>query len=267
MKGASAGVHRFYDEKFAYEAAGPSADLVAATDIPTDRYAACISALPRLVRGGAILEIGAGSGRLARSLVAAGLRFDSYTVSDFSSARLAGLRRTLDDPRFEVRALDVEDPPADLEGRYDAVLLVALVEHLFDPLGALQSVRRMLRPGGLVYIDTPNVAKYSRRLKLLAGRFPSTSSLDEGLTRYDGRPVQLHDEGHLHYFTFRSLSRLLLERSGFERVERLPYASRPAPLGPRIGHALARLRPELFSELCVVAYAGASDSRRERASA
>ncbi len=147
------------------------------------------------------------------------------------------------------------------------MLLVALVEHLFDPLGALQSVRRMLRPGGLVYIDTPNVAKYSRRLKLLAGRFPSTSSLDVGLTRYDGRPVQLHDEGHLHYFTFRSLSRLLLERSGFERVERLPYASRPAPLGPRIGHALARLRPELFSELCVVASAGPSDSRRARASA
>jgi hypothetical protein len=117
------------------------------------------------------------------------------------------------------------------------------------------------------YIDTPNVAKYSRRLKLLAGHFPSTSSLDEGLTRYDGEPVQLHDEGHLHYFTFRSLRRLLLERAGFERVEYLPYAARPAPLGHRIGHALARLSPELFSEVCLVAYAGASDSRRERASA
>lgn len=269
MKGAPSGALRFYDEKFAHEAGAPAPDVVAPAAFPTNRYAACVSVLPSLARGGDVLEVGAGSGRLARSLLAAGLHFDHYTASDLSGARLAGLRRSLDDPRFQVRSLDIEDPPADLEGRYDVVLMVALVEHLFDPLAALRAVRRMLRPGGFVYLDTPNIAKLTRRLKLLAGRFPATSSRDEGLLRYDGQPVTLHDEGHLHYFTYRSLTRLLLERCGFERVERLPYATPPLPLGARVGHALAHLRPELFAELCVVAYAGAcpSDSSRERASA
>jgi SAM-dependent methyltransferase len=263
----SAAALRFYDARYAHEAGGSEAELVRPTAAPTDRAAACVSALPALLAGGDVLEIAAGSGHLARSLAAAGLRFDSYTATDFSSSRVAGLRESLADPRFRVRALDVEDVPEDLMGCYDAVLMVALVEHLFDPLGALESVRRMLRPGGLLYIDTPNVAKYTRRLKLLAGRFPSTSSVDEGLTRYDGRPVDLHDEGHLHYFTFGSLTRMLTQRCGFERVERVPYATAPLPLGARIGYRLARLRPELFSEISLVAYVGgASDSNRARAS-
>lgn len=270
MKPSLAGALRFYDEKFAYEAGGFEAGIVAPTATPTNRYEACVSALPALLSGGDVLEVGAGNGRLARSLVAAGLRVDRYVASEFAGSRLSGLEASLTHPCFSVRALDLEHPGDDLEGRFDAVLLVALIEHLFDPLEALCAVRRMLRPGGLVYLDTPNIAKWTRRLKLLAGRFPATSSRDEGLTTYDGQPVELHDEGHLHYFTFRSLTRLLVERCGFERVERVPYSSGPSPLGRRVGHVLARLRPELFSELCVVAYAGgeaASDSRRARVSA
>jgi SAM-dependent methyltransferase len=270
---SSAGLVRHYDAKYAHEASGGTSTLVAPCAAPVDRYEACVSSLPGRLAGGDVLEVGAGDGRLARSLCAAGLRFDRYTASELSSARLAGLRQRLgDDPRFQVMGRDLEDPPADLEARYDAVLMVALIEHLFDPLRAMRAVRRMLRPGGLVYVDTPNVAKYTRRLKLLAGRFPSTASRDEGLVTYDGRPVDLHDEGHLHYFTFRSLTRMLTERCGFERVEHVPYATGPAILGRRAGHALARWRPQLFSELCVVAYAGdaaaapRTDSSRERTS-
>jgi hypothetical protein len=117
----------------------------------------------------------------------------------------------------------------------------------------MQGVRRLLAPGGFVYVDTPNVAKYTRRAKLLLGRFPSTASRDEGLTTYDGRPVDLHDEGHLHYFTFRSLSRMLLTRCGFSRIEKLPYFVGRSLLGRRGDHRLARLWPGMFSELCVVA--------------
>ena len=128
-----------------------------------------------------------------------------------------------------------------------------LLEHLADPMGALVRIRRLLRPGGFLYLDTPNIAKYTRRLKLLFGRFPSTASRDEGLTTYDGQPVDLHDEGHLHYFTYRSLSRLLVERCGFSSVEKLPYFTGGRLLGARGDHALACAWPQLFAELCVVA--------------
>ena len=248
---------RYYDADWAPDAAGDAAApaLIAPVRRPATRHQACVSLFPRFFRGGHVLELGAGGGRIARSLAAAGLAFESYTLGEVSRPRLAALERSFaGEARIRVAELDAESLPEDASACFDAVLLVAVIEHLVDPLHALRSIRRLLRPGGCVYLDTPNAAKYSRRLKLLFGRFPSTASLDEGLTRYDGAPVDLHDEGHLHYFTYRSLS-LLLHRCGFSRVERLAYASPPFPFGTRVGHALARLRPQLFSEVCVVAFA------------
>lgn len=248
------GLKRHYEAKYAAEAAGAGDAPVAPCRTPRDRFEACVHYLPRFLQGGHVLELAAGSGRIARSLLAGGLDCESYTLSELSEARLEGLRRGVRDPRARVRALDAENLPESESGRYDAVLMVALIEHLVDPLRAMQGVHRLLRPDGFVYLDTPNVAKWTRRLKLLLGRFPSTASRDEGLATYAGGPVDLHDEGHLHYFTYRSLGRMLTERCGFSRVEPLAYASSRL-LGRRLDHALARARPQLFSEVCLLAFA------------
>jgi SAM-dependent methyltransferase len=242
-----------YDAKYAGEPdAGRAAQLVRPGRVPRGRFEACVRTLPRVLRGGDVLELGAGSGNVALSLLAGGLACRSYTASEASPVRLEGLRRRLDDPRARVACIDAERIPETLTQGFDAVIMVALIEHLVDPAGALQQVRRLLRPGGFAYLDTPNVARWTRRLKLLAGRFPSTSSREEGLVGYDGEPLALHDDGHLHYFTYRSLSRLLLERCGFASVERHPYAL-AGRMPARAGDALARWWPELFAEVCLVA--------------
>ena len=242
-----------YDAKYACEPdAGPASQLVRPGRVPRGRFEACVRTLPLLLRGGDVLELGAGSGNVALSLLAGGLACRSYTASETSQVRLEGLRRRLADPRARVACIDAEQIPEVLTQSFDAVIMVALIEHLVDPVAALKQIRQVLRPGGFLYLDTPNVARWTRRLKLLAGRFPSTSSREEGLVGYDGQPLALHDDGHLHYFTWRSLERLLLERCGFASVERHPYALAgrwPA----RAGDGLARLWPELFAEVCLVA--------------
>jgi len=245
---------RHYEAKYAGDARGDAEPLVVPTSAPLDRFEACVSDLPRRLAGGDVLEIAAGSGHLARSLLAAGLRCESYTATELSEARLAALRRTRD-PRVRVASLDLESPAEDGTARYDAIILLALIEHLVDPLRAMARVRGWLRPGGFAFVDTPNIAKWTRRAKLLCGAFPATASRDEGLVTYEGRPADLHDEGHLHYFTFRSLTRMLTQRCGFSRVERVPYASAPYVLGRRGSYALARLAPTAFSEIALVAYA------------
>lgn len=244
---------RHYDAKYAGEANPGDTRQVRATAWPANRYEACVSLVPRLFRGERILELAAGSGLVARSLLAEGLACERYVASECSESRLAGLARTLSDPRVEVMALDAEALPASAHGAYDAILMVALIEHLVDPLRAMSRVRECLRPGGFVYLDTPNIAKLSRRLKLLAGHFPSTASRDEGLVTYDGGPVDLHDEGHLHYFTYRSLERMLVSRCGFRRTQRFGYALGGGP-HHRIRGAVARRFPSLFSEICLVAW-------------
>jgi SAM-dependent methyltransferase len=151
--------------------------------------------------------------------------------------------------------MDVEDIPECMQGNYDAVIMVALIEHLIDPLRAMQRIRQFLKPGGFVYIDTPNIAKYTQRVKLLLGKFPSTASMNEGLTTYEGAQCDLYDEGHLHYFTYRSLSLMLTERCGFSEVVKLGYPAGRKPLGKYIHNVLATIWPELFSELAIIAYA------------
>ena len=99
---------------------------------------------------------------------------------------------------------DIDNKSMDFpDGYFDTAVMVAVIEHLVDPKTALRELSRVLKPTGRLIIDTPNIAKWTRRIKLLFGYFPSTASLDEGLLSYDKRtPTDLYDEGHLHYFTF-----------------------------------------------------------------
>lgn len=240
----------FYDRQLEPQ---PDVEIVPVVARPRDRFEACVRGLPSFFRGGDLLEIGAGSALVARSLLSAGLKPASITLGEYSDERRRHMEATIDDDRISVVKLDVEALPADLP-RFDAVLMVAVIEHLIDPMGAMRQVRDHLRPGGFVWIDTPNIAKWTRRLKLAFGRFPSTASRDEGLVAYNGAPAELHDEGHLHYFTFRSLSRMLVERCGFTRVVPVPYCESPK-VSLTAEAALARVWPAMFSEVSLVAYA------------
>lgn len=243
-----------YEEKYAHEVTGNSR-IVDLKPFPADRFEACVHYMHRSFRGGDILEVGGGDGTVARSLMETALPFASYTLTDLSVARATGAARAMDDSRFEGHVLDIESGLGSLTGRrYDAIIMTALIEHLIDPIASMKSLRQLLSDDGFIYVDTPNLAKYTRRIKLLFGRFPSTASKNEGLTTYDGRPVDLYDEGHLHYFTFNSLCGMLKKYCGFSRFEKAPHwvgisGGLPAPMR----HGMARTWPEMFSELAIIA--------------
>ena len=40
-------------------------------------------------------------------------------------------------------------------GEYDVVMLISVLEHLADPLSALQAAQRLLKPGGVLLINVP----------------------------------------------------------------------------------------------------------------
>ena len=224
--------------------------------MPKDRYEAACSFLPDFVPPQAsILELGAGDGRVAHSLRQGGVAFGTYTLGDISEARLEGLRKSLHGDQFRFIYADADDITKDVDGAFDGIVMIALIEHLVDPMRSMQAIRQMLKPGGFVYVDTPNIAKWTRRAKLALGRFPSTASVNEGLTTYSGEPSDLYDEGHLHYFTYRSLALMLTKRCGFTSVREFGYYLDDRPFGRHFGTALARRWPSLFSELSCVAYA------------
>jgi SAM-dependent methyltransferase len=193
--------------------------------------------------GGRYLEIGAGTGAVALTVRP---RFDELVLTELSAPRVAQLRRLFaGDEHVLVVRQDIEQDAAALpEAHFDTVLLTDVIEHLVEPIAVASSLRRALRPGGRLIVQTPNVAKWTRRIKLALGYFPSTASLREGWLSYDRRsPTDLYDEGHLHYFTYRSLEHLLVRRAGFTSVRAFGYGRSP----------LARVAPRLFSDVALVA--------------
>lgn len=243
-----------YDRKYSFEREGATVDVIKSTETPISRFEAVVKYFPQYFKGGDILEMGAGNGNVAKTLLLSSLNIKSYTVGDISLSRVEGIKRNINDSRVKILEMDAENIPESEHGKYDAVIMVALIEHLVDPLSAMANIRKLLKVGGFVYIDTPNIAKYTQRIKLLFGRFPSTGSMNEGLTTHLGQPVDLHDEGHLHYFTYRSLSKMLVERCNYTKIEKLSYPGGRTVLGKRIHDCLARIWPQMFSELVLIAF-------------
>jgi 2-polyprenyl-3-methyl-5-hydroxy-6-metoxy-1,4-benzoquinol methylase len=99
---------------------------------------------------------------------------------------------------------NLNDTPYPFEaGHFDAVTILGVLEHLFDPISVMRELARLTRPGGQVVVSVPNVASLSNRVRVVLGRLPVTS-LDPG---WDG--------GHLHYFTIPE-TRRLMEAQGLQ---------------------------------------------------
>ncbi len=106
-----------------------------------------------------ILDVGCGDGfhlKLLRDFGAPTWQLEGVDTSDLAVA--AGRRAGLVMHQGAVETLD------HLHGRYDMALLIATVEHVAHPVQVLDSVRKLLRPGGRVAVVTDNAAAWSRRL-------------------------------------------------------------------------------------------------------
>jgi len=91
----------------------------------------------------------------------------------------------------------------------DVVLMMHVIEHLTDPKESLSCVYKILKPGGLLVLETP---RYDTWLFRCLGK----------------RERSIRCDGHIYFFTSASLKELA-RRNGFE-VVRLDYVGRSLTL-------------------------------------
>jgi SAM-dependent methyltransferase len=138
-----------FDDGSIYEGAfGLRADIM-------DRHALTLSGLERRVRQGRLLDVGCGTGFFLEAARARGWDCVGVDPSPFSVDAIRSLG-------FEGHhgLLNEVDLP---EASFDAVTLLQVVEHLLDPRELLAGCMRLLRPGGVLLIATPNPASLLAR--------------------------------------------------------------------------------------------------------
>jgi ubiquinone/menaquinone biosynthesis C-methylase UbiE len=193
---------------------------------------------------GPLLDVAAGSGIVAEALQARGWVVSALEIADqqVEQIRARGIRTVVKH--------DLASGPLPFEdGSFRGVFAGEIIEHLVDTAGFLGEIARVLMPGGVVLITTPNLASLENRMRLLLGIYPKWVD------------YQLSGEGHVRGYTLPVLRRQL-RAGGFELEDykgnwvpfvpqyvtddvRMPALSRTGDWLPRLSQGLivkARLR-------------------------
>jgi len=105
----------------------------------------------QLPPGGGLRAVELGCGYRATQLVALRDRLQEGVGVDF---KIAPELRSL--PGFAFHEGPVEDVLPKLKsGTFDVVLLISVLEHLYDPRAVLVAAQRLLRPGGVLLVNVP----------------------------------------------------------------------------------------------------------------
>ena len=84
-----------------------------------------------------------------------------YHGIDWSDRAVERIRRKGYDGRSgDIASLDLTE----WDGRFDLALMHQLIEHVRDPRAILAKVRRMLKPGGVLSVETPDIDAWDFRL-------------------------------------------------------------------------------------------------------
>ena len=174
-------------------------------------------------RGLRVLDIGCGAATTSREIAKRGNEVIGID-SDPGAVEIAATRLTR---AIRANILDFDDLAAQFGGqKFDVIILADVLEHLSWPLDPLRRYLQFLAPGGRLLVSLPNVALWSVRLSLLAGRF-----------QYEDTGVL--DRTHLRFFT-RSTARRLLETAGLEIVRTTYNPGLVRPFVPLAKKLLAR---------------------------
>lgn len=129
-----------------------------------DQHWQCDECSRAPLEGKTALDVGCGAGLLCEPLARLGAK---VTGIDASPQVIAVARDHAAAMGLEIdyRAGDVQE----LEGQFDLVTSLEVIEHVADPATFLKALARRLAPGGLMILSTPNATGWSKLMMITLG--------------------------------------------------------------------------------------------------
>lgn len=147
--------------------------------------------LPKPKEGQRLLDVGCGNGSFLMKARDAGWQVVGVDFDPKAAAVARGSGLEVYTGSMEV--FDEE------KASFDVITLSHVIEHVHDPKAVLVAIYRLLKPGGLVYFDTPNIQSYGHRV-------------------FGSNWRGLETPRHLTLFSIRGFQ-LLLQHVGFNDIE------------------------------------------------
>ena len=143
-----------------------------------------------------VLDLGCGPGIQARAIMQMGFE---VVGADVSAEAVEMARRAVPKGKFYVASV-YDLPWTELDQRFDFVLALEVIEHLYYPRRLIKAASRCLRPGGTFIMSTP----YHGYAKNLA--ISILNIWDDHFNIFD-------DGWHIKFFSPRTLRRLVEEEN------------------------------------------------------
>lgn len=189
--------------------------------------------LPRPFAGGRVLEVGFGNGAFLERARAAGWQVVGVDPDPVVVANARG--RGLNVRQGGIEAI------ADEQNAFDIITMSHVIEHVHDPVATIEIAYQLLKPGGILWLETPNIMSTGHRM-------------------FESSWRGLEVPRHLTLFNWQSMSKVL-HKLGFANIEKRryglsssifaasyriktglnPYAQKPIPSRVRIAAFFAEI--------------------------
>lgn len=202
---------------------------------------------PRMTPHGTIIDVGAASGDFVKMAVDDGI---DAIACDYSKEALLHAEKHYGLKTLQSPAESIDAP----DESFDVVTMFHTIEHLPDPMKVLREMYRVLKPNGLIFLETPNYSPHYLIQTKLRGVFP----LYKAITKRGEVPWVPFD--HYYHWTPRHM-RQALAQAGFHDCQSHHMLGYRSNTKPNWFFWLAYVGYDLFAQAIHTATAGRQDHR------